>query len=613
MCGIVGAVAQRDVAKILLKGLEHLEYRGYDSAGIATIDHDQQLNRLRVKGKVNQLNQALQDNPMQGSLGIAHTRWATHGTPSKDNAHPHVSGQNFAVVHNGIIDNHNELKQKLQRQGYEFNSATDSEVVVHLLNEASAHHDSFLQTVQAVVSQLEGAYALGVISAQYPEQLIAVRQGSPLVVGVGIDEHFIASDCLALLPVTRSFIYLEEGDIAELSMTQCRIYDAQQNAVERPVCESDLSPEAVEKNGYRHFMLKEIFEQPQAIADTLAGRIKSQQLQGLDDLGQAGLDMLQQVERIQIVACGTSYHAGMVAKFWFESLSGVPCSVDIASELRYRDCATQPSTLLVTISQSGETADTLAALRQAQQDSHYVASLCICNVPASSIVRESDYCLMTRAGVEIGVASTKAFTTQLTVLLLLALLIARQQKRLSDSQEYEWVAALRRIPRLVEAALQQNDAIEALASRFTECQHTLFLGRHTAFPLALEGALKLKEISYIHAEGYPGGELKHGPLALVDEYMPIITLVDHNHLQEKIQANIQEVQARGGYVIAVCQARTDLSELSDIQSIIIPDCSTWVSPIVFSIPMQLLAYHVAVLKGTDVDQPRNLAKSVTVE
>lgn len=613
MCGIVGAVAQRNVAKILLRGLQHLEYRGYDSAGIATINADAELNCLRVKGKVNQLDKALQAEPLEGGLGIAHTRWATHGTPSQTNAHPHISYQDFAVVHNGIIDNHNELKQHLQKQGYEFNSDTDSEVVVHLLHEASQYHSALLEVVQSVVKQLKGAYALGVVSTLYPQQLIAIRQGSPLVVGVGIEEHFIASDCLALLPVTRSFIYLEEGDIAVLSMTECQIYDAQLNLVERPVCQSELSPEAVEKGGYKHFMLKEIAEQPQAIADTLAGRVKAQRLEGVDDLGQSGLDTLQQVQQVQIVACGTSYHAGLVAKFWLESLCGMPCNVDIASELRYRDSATQSNTLLITISQSGETADTLAALRQSQNDPNYLASLCICNVPASSIVRESDYSFMSRAGVEIGVASTKAFTTQLSALLMLALLIARQQQHLSYEKEQAWVEELQKLPKLMEQALKQEQAIEKLAHQFTECQHSLFLGRHTAFPLALEGALKLKEISYIHAEGYPGGELKHGPLALVDERMPVITLVDQNHLQEKIQANIQEVQARGGRVFAVCQEQTDLSALNNIQSITIPNCSTWLSPIVFSIPMQLLAYHVAVLKGTDVDQPRNLAKSVTVE
>lgn len=612
MCGIVGAVAQRNVAKILLRGLQHLEYRGYDSAGIATVDSGHNLQRLRVKGKVNQLEQALQENPLKGSLGVAHTRWATHGTPSKENAHPHTS-HDFAVVHNGIIDNHNELKNHLQSLGYKFDSDTDSEVVVHLLHEASCHHDSLLSTVQAVVAQLKGAYALGIISSQHPDQLIAVRQGSPLVIGVGIDEHFIASDCLALLPVTSSFIYLEEGDIADLSTTECQIYDSQLNSVERAVCQSDLTPEAVEKGGYRHFMLKEIFEQPQAIADTLAGRIKQDRIDGFDDLGEAGLKMLQSVEQVQIVACGTSYHAGLVAKFWLESLCGVACNVDIASELRYRDTAVRPNTLLITISQSGETADTLAALRQAQQDANYIASLCICNVPASSIVRESDYCFMTRAGVEIGVASTKAFTTQLAALLTLTLLIARQQQRLTQQQEQQWAEQLQLLPNLIEDALKQQHSIEQTAYQFTHCQHSLFLGRHTAFPLALEGALKLKEISYIHAEGYPGGELKHGPLALVDENMPIITLVDNNHLQDKIHANIQEVQARGGHVIAIKQDQVDVSGLNAIQSITIPSCSTWLSPIVFSIPLQLLAYHVAVLKGTDVDQPRNLAKSVTVE
>lgn len=613
MCGIVGAVAQRDVAKILLKGLQHLEYRGYDSAGIATINNNSQLHCLRVKGKVNQLEKSLQQTPLQGSIGIAHTRWATHGVPSQTNAHPHTSHDQFAVVHNGIIDNHNQLKDYLREQGYEFSSETDSEVIVHLLHLEAKRHEHLLATVQAVVNQLKGAYALGVISVDDPQHLIAVRQGSPLVVGVGIDEHFIASDSLALLPVTRSFIYLEEGDIADLSRSSCCIYDKDLQPVERAVRQSDLSPEAVEKGGYRHFMLKEIYEQPKAVFDTLAGRIKQDHIDGFDDLGELGLNQLQSIEHIQIVACGTSYHAGLIAKYWLESLCQMPCDVDIASEFRYRDAPAKARTLIVTISQSGETADTLAALRKAQQSPNYEASLCICNVPESSIVRESDYSLMTRAGVEIGVASTKAFTTQLTALQILALLIAQQKGYLTQQQEHEWIHCLQQLPSLIEQALAHDNTISTLAQQFTNQQHSLFLGRHTAFPLALEGALKLKEISYIHAEAYPGGELKHGPLALVDEHMPVITLVDNNHLQEKIIANIEEVQARGGNIIAISQEQVDFSSLNAIQTLTIPDCSTWLSPIVFSVPLQLLAYHVAVLKGTDVDQPRNLAKSVTVE
>ncbi len=604
MCGIVGAVAQRDVVQILLEGLKRLEYRGYDSAGVAVIGGQEQLGRLRRLGKVQALADAVAEQPLPGGTGIAHTRWATHGEPSEANAHPHVSG-GIAVVHNGIIENHETLRDELKAQGYVFTSQTDTEVIAHMVERELQNAPSLLEAVMATRTLLEGAYGMVVINRKDPERMIVARSGSPLVIGYGIGEHFVASDQLALLPVTRRFAFLEEGDVAEITRNDVQVYDLKNQAVEREVKESNVEHDAGDKGEFRHYMMKEIYEQPQAIANTLEGRLVGDQL-NLDALGD-----LSDIEQVQIIACGTSYHAGMTARYWIEELAGVACSIEIASEFRYRKSVVRPNSLLVTISQSGETADTLAALRLAKELG-FAKSLTICNVPGSSLVRESDMALMTRAGAEIGVASTKAFTTQLVGLLLLTVALGRGQG-LDTEGEKRIADALKRLPGLIDKSLQMNADIEKLAQQFAEKNHALFLGRGDQYPIAMEGALKLKEISYIHAEAYAAGELKHGPLALIDAEMPIVVVAPNNDLVEKLKSNIEEVRARGGELYVFADETADIRPESNMQVMAVPHCDDIVAPILYTLPLQLLSYHVAVIKGTDVDQPRNLAKSVTVE
>ncbi|WP_303902425.1 glutamine--fructose-6-phosphate transaminase (isomerizing) [Thiohalomonas denitrificans] len=610
MCGIVGAVAERDVVPILIEGLRRLEYRGYDSAGVAVIDEEGALQRVRLPGKVDGLADALDGQALTGNIGIAHTRWATHGRPSGNNAHPHVCRNMVAVVHNGIIENHEELRRRQLARDYLFTSETDTEVVVHQIHDYLHEGCDLLDAVRNTASDLEGAFALGVITDRDPERLVAARQGSPLVIGIGIGEHFIASDVAALLPVTRRFIFLEEGDIADINRERVVIYDGDGRKVTRPIRDSELSADSVERGEFRHYMLKEIHEQPRAIADTLEGRISAGRLLEAS-LGHEAGAVLDQVRRVTIVACGTSYHAGMVARYWFEGIAGVPCSVEVASEFRYREPIPEEGNLLVLISQSGETADTLAALREARRTGFADHTLAICNVPESSLVRETDLVLMTRAGPEIGVASTKAFTTQLVSLLLLVIAVGRRHRLAQTGREESIVAALEQLPRQVERAVELNSQIEAMASHFAEKRHALFLGRGPHFPVAMEGALKLKEISYIHAEAYPAGELKHGPLALVDSEMPIITVAPNDSLLEKLKSNLQEVRARGGELFVFAGKGIHMDDGDHVLELDAVDTVT--SPILYTVPLQLLAYHVAVLKGTDVDQPRNLAKSVTVE
>lgn len=610
MCGIVGAVAQRDVTPILLEGLKRLEYRGYDSAGIAVLDKSAKLERVRVAGKIKDLEQAINATQLLGQTGIAHTRWATHGKPTIENAHPHICRDQIALVHNGIIENHAKLREQQKNLGYEFTSDTDSEVVVNQIHHYLEQGEDLLSAVVKTTSILEGAYALGVINRGDPDRIIATRSGSPLVIGVGLGEHFIASDVFALLPVTQQFIFLEEGDIADIRRDSLTIYDKNQNKVQRPVKLSELGPDVADKAGFRHYMLKEIFEQPTAIIDTLEGRLDK----GLiveDAFGHAASNIFDTVDAIQIVACGTSYHAGLVAKYWAEDLAHIPCQVEVASEFRYRDIFVPKNTLFVTISQSGETADTLAALKKAKE-SGFVSTLTICNVAESSMTRESELVFLTRAGAEIGVASTKAFTTQLVSLLLLILTIARRHG--SDSvTEKEIVSQLESLPGKINSVLELNEQIRDLANHFASKNHALYLGRGTMLPVAMEGALKLKEISYIHAEAYPAGELKHGPLALVDNEMPVIAVAPNNTLLEKLKSNLHEVRARGGKLYVVTDTSAEIDSDVDIELLKISPVSEYMSPIVYTVPLQLLAYHIAVLKGADVDQPRNLAKSVTVE
>ena len=608
MCGIVGATAQRNVREILIEGLRRLEYRGYDSAGFALVDADGALRLVRAQGKVAALAEAAEQAGHDGHFGIAHTRWATHGVPAEHNAHPHISGD-VAVVHNGIIENHDALRAGLEAEGYRFASDTDTEVVAHLLHRALESHDGLLEALQAVVRQLEGAYALAVTCARHPETLAIARKGSPLTIGVGIGEHFCASDALALLPVTSRFVYLEEGDIAELRPEGFRVLNAGV-PVERVVQQSTQSAAAVEKGAYRHFMLKEIHEQPTAIAQTLEGRIGDGRV--LDSiLGPDTGRVLAKVQRIHIVACGTSAHAGQVAAYWFEQIARMPCRVELASEFRYREPLIEDGTLIITISQSGETADTLEALRHARQYP-LAGALAICNAPESSLVRESDLVLMTHAGPERSVASTKAFTTQLTALALVMLLLARRFGMAAEV-ETDYVTQLMSVPRIIEEVLELDSGVRALAERLVDKHHALFLGRNTMFPVALEGALKLKEISYIHAEAYAAGELKHGPLALVDEDMPVIAVAPDTGLLEKLRSNLQEVRARGGRLFVFGDIQAGFSEDDTTSVLSIPASGALAHPLVYTVPLQLLAYHVAVLKGTDVDQPRNLAKSVTVE
>jgi len=611
MCGIVGAVAERNVVPILMEGLRRLEYRGYDSAGIAVLNGSKHLTRLRTVGKVRMLDEALEHTPTDGKIGIAHTRWATHGVPSERNAHPHISHDGLAIVHNGIIENHDELRADLLRRGYKFASETDTEVIAHRVHlHLQSLHDLF-KAVRATVAELEGAYALVVVSEHDPQRLILAREGCPVVIGLGVEENFVASDVAALLPVTKRFIFLEEGDVAEVRRTAVTIIDREGTLVTRPVRESELSANAAERGPYQHFMLKEIHEQPRAIADTLQERVAGGRLLEAA-FGPAATEILARTRNVHIVACGTSYHAASVARYFIEQISKVPCAVDIASEYRYRKPLVPPNSLFVTISQSGETADTLAALRLARQ-SGYLASLAICNVPESSLVRESELVMLTRAGPEIGVASTKAFTTQLTALGMLVVALARHQG--SDAErERALVSRLIELPAMVERALALDPVVHRLAERFADKRHALFLGRGALYPIALEGALKLKEISYIHAEGYPAGELKHGPLALVDADMPVVAVAPNNDLLEKLKSNLMEVRARGGELFVFADPESGISASDGITVIEMPRQVTYVqSPVVYSIPLQLLAYHAAILKGTDVDQPRNLAKSVTVE
>lgn len=609
MCGIVGGIAQRNVVPILLEGLRRLEYRGYDSAGLAVINN-QQIYRKRELGKVKGLELLLEADPVSGNIGIAHTRWATHGKPSTANAHPHICRNKVAVVHNGIIENHEHLREVQQKNGYVFTSETDTEVIAHEINQAMESTDGLLSAVKKALKKLEGAYALGIMSVDEPDTLIACRKGSPLVIGVGFGEYFIASDVAALLPVTQRFIFLEEGDIAKLSINELLIYDAQDQLVKRPIKQSQLTADSVDKGEYRHYMLKEIYEQPFAISQTLEGRFVNNRLQE-NAFGHNAAEVFDNIKAIQILACGTSYHAGLVARYWFETLAHIPCNIEVASEFRYRNPVLAPDTLIVTISQSGETADTLAALLEAKKlGARY--SLAICNVPESSLVRESDLVLMTRAGPEIGVASTKAFTTQLATLMLLVIAVGRRF-HLTEIVEQKITSELFGLPGKIEQVLKLDDEIRVLAEQFAEKQHALFLGRGTHYPIAMEGALKLKEISYIHAEAYPAGELKHGPLALIDADMPVVTVAPNNSLLEKLKSNIQEVSARGGQLIVFMDETLATVNDENVQIVKVPQVDNEISPIVYTIPLQLLAYHVAVLKGTDVDQPRNLAKSVTVE
>ncbi|HDR1092587.1 TPA: glutamine--fructose-6-phosphate transaminase (isomerizing) [Pasteurella multocida] len=610
MCGIVGAIAQRDVAEILVNGLHRLEYRGYDSAGIAIVDQEKRLQRVRCLGKVQVLAEAVAAEKITGGTGIAHTRWATHGAPSEDNAHPHVSGQ-FAVVHNGIIENYEQLRIDLQQKGYQFLSQTDTEVIAHLVHWVMRNETSLLRAVQQVVKQLKGAYGMVVMDCEQPNHLVAARSGSPLVIGLGIGENFLASDQLALLNVTRRFIFLEEGDVAEITRRTVDIYDVNGHPVQRDSQDSHLTHDATEKGTFRHFMQKEIFEQPRAILNTLEGRLHQHNVL-VDSIGNGAERLLEQVEHIQIVACGTSYNAGMVARYWFEHLAGISCDVEIASEFRYRKFVTRPKSLLITLSQSGETADTLAALRLAKKKG-YMGAMTICNVAGSSLVRESDLAFMTRAGVEIGVASTKAFTTQLATLLMLVIAIGKVTGNISLSQEEELVKALQSLPAEIEKALAFNQQIESLAQDFADKHHALFLGRGEYYPIAMEGALKLKEISYIHAEAYAAGELKHGPLALIDADMPVIVVAPTNDLLEKVKSNIEEVRSRGGQLYVFADKEAGFTETEGMKIMTMPKVNEVIAPIFYTIPMQLLAYHVALIKGTDVDQPRNLAKAVTVE
>ncbi len=610
MCGIVGAVADRNVPSILIEGLKRLEYRGYDSAGLAILDSEGDLKRCRRVGKVQELVKALDAGPLRGKIGIAHTRWATHGVPADENAHPHASRDRVCIVHNGIIENHEILRHELEAKGYIFESMTDSETVAHLVEDFLRQGNNLLDAVRYTIRKLEGAYAIGVLCKDDPERIIAARSGSPLVIGIGIGENFIASDVLALKPVTDRFIYLEEGDLVELRADSISIWNMQDESVIRADVRVELGHDDTDKGNYRHHMLKEIFEQPKVIKDTLEGRIgKNQVLEQAFGVGAKAV--FDQVEAVTMVACGTSYYAASVARYWIEELVGIPCQVEVASEFRYRKLAVSPHTLFVTISQSGETADSLAALRIAKQVG-YFATLTICNVPTSTIVRESDLALMIQAGTEVGVASTKAFTAQLTDLMLLTLLIGRRHG-LDPEHEAVLVEGLHGLARLIEQALDLDDRIQQIAEQFMEKNHVLFLGRGTMFPVAMEGALKLKEISYIHAEGYPAGELKHGPLALVDDDMPVIAVAPNNELLEKLQSNLHEVKARGGELFVFAAQGSGFKDEPGVTVVTLPTVDSLLAPIVYVVPLQLLAYHVAVLKGTDVDQPRNLAKSVTVE
>lgn len=612
MCGIVGAVARRPITKLLIDGLKKLEYRGYDSAGIAVIDTQNQLKRLRVAGKVRELENALAAYPVDAQTGIAHTRWATHGAPTEQNAHPFISHDEFALVHNGIIENHAALREKLQRDGYQFSSETDTEVVVHLIHQHFSKSQDLLKAIRLAANEIKGAYALGIISKRHPGRIVAVRQGSPLVIGKGQGENYVASDPLALLSLTQQFIYLEDDDMADITLNNITIYDGKENVVNRECHALSITNDAVERGEYRHYMKKEIMEQPDAISSCLEGRVTVDHVLPAI-FGHNAESILAKVEHVHLVACGTSYHAAMVARYWLESLAKVTCTVEVASEYRYREIAQPKNSLFVTLSQSGETADTLAALRLAKK-MEYLSTLAVCNVPGSTMTREAELQFLTRAGVEIGVASTKAFVTQLTALFMLVLSV-RKARGLETVDDKTLVAQLRHLPLAIEEVLKQDGMIANWARSFTNKEHAIFLGRGTLYPIALEGALKMKEISYIHAEGYPSGELKHGPLALVDNAMPVIAAIPGDSNFEKSLSNLQEVRARGGklYVLTDQVQHFKQDAFVDAQLIAMPEIHPLLAPVLYTVPLQLLAYHVAVLKGTDVDQPRNLAKSVTVE
>jgi len=610
MCGIVGAVADRDIVPILVEGLRRLEYRGYDSAGVAIIGKNKEIGLCRTVGKVAELEEKLEKNPLQGKIGVAHTRWATHGGVTEANAHPHLSGGRVAVIHNGIIENFQPIKNEMLEKGYEFQSETDTEVAAHLIHDFLCQGLDLVQAVGKAVQRFTGAYALLVVDAEDPHRIVVSRVASPLVIGLGDNENYVASGVPALLPVTRRFIYLEQGDLAEIRRDGVSIVDTNGKQVEREVHETEWDSSSAEKAPYQHFMLKEIHDQPSALADTLYGRVSNQRVLP-ESLGPRAMELLNQVEHMHIVACGTSYHAGCVGKYWIESIAGVPTQVEIASEYRYRHVVVPPNTLFVTLSQSGETADTLEALRMAKELG-YIGSLTICNSAHSSMVRESDLVMMTQAGPEIGVASTKAFTTQLLSILIVALMLAKQ-RGLSEEREQEFVANLTHAAAASDLTLKMSDQLQELASDFASKQHTLFLGRGPMWPIAMEGALKLKEISYIHAEAYAAGELKHGPLALIDDEMPVVVVAPNNDLLDKLKSNMQVVRARGGQLYVFADAATGISSEPGVKVITMPHADRLIAPIVYTVPLQLLAYHVAVLRGTDVDQPRNLAKSVTVE
>lgn len=610
MCGIVGAIAERNVVEILLEGLRRLEYRGYDSAGVALLNNDGAYNRVRRTGKVQELASAINDQNGVGNVGIAHTRWATHGGVTENNAHPHVSKDRISVVHNGIIENYQDLRTELKAQGYSIDTDTDTETIAHTVHSLLPSTGSLLAAVQGAVKKFHGAYGTVVMDREDPSRLIVARSGSPLVIGLGIGENFIASDQMALLPVTRRFIYLEEGDVAEITRRSVTIYNAAGEQVERDVVESTVSHDAGDKGGYRHYMLKEIYEQPTVVRNALQGRLADNGVvAGI--FGEGAEALLANVQHVQIIACGTSYHAGMTARYWLEQYANVSCNVEIASEFRYRKSVVHPNSLLVTISQSGETADTLAALRLAKELG-YMSSLTVCNVESSSLVRESDMAFMTRAGAEIGVASTKAFTTQLTAFLMLTLALG-EHNGMTGEDKQTIIDGLHTLPSKIEETLSLAKSIEDLAEEFSDKHHSLFLGRGEQYPIAMEGALKLKEISYIHAEAYASGELKHGPLALIDDEMPVIVVAPNNELLEKLKSNVEEVRARGGIMYVFADSNAQFSSDETMRVVAVPHCNDAIAPIVYTLPLQLLSYFVALIKGTDVDQPRNLAKSVTVE
>jgi len=610
MCGIVGAVAQRNITEILLEGLKRLEYRGYDSAGLAVISGEG-ISRLRRVGKVSELQNAIDDSPINGFTGIAHTRWATHGEPNENNAHPHFSNDEIAVVHNGIIENYESLREQLKSDGYVFTSDTDTEVMAHLIEKERKSTDSLISAVLNATKLMRGAFGTVVMERSNPDCLVVARSGSPIVVGKGIGEMFIASDQLALLPVTRQFMFLEEGEVAEISKREVKILSPEGELLQREFEETAVQHDAGDKGQFRHFMMKEIYEQPDSVNSTLEGRLTNDSVI-IESFGNRAPELLDKVQSVQIIACGTSYHSAMVAKYWIESMVGIPCQVEIASEYRYRKTVVSPNSLFISISQSGETADTLAALRVAKEQG-FLASLTICNVPGSSLVRESDMAFMTRAGSEIGVASTKAFTTQLTGLLMLSTALAQTKGSMSEAEINDVVQQLKQLPSDINKCLEMDSRIEQLAEDFSEKEHCLFLGRGEQYPIAMEGALKLKEISYIHAEAYAAGELKHGPLALIDQDMPVVVVAPNNDLIEKLKSNMEEVRARGGQLYVFADQDCDIAELKGVKVIRCSAQGQYVAPIIFTIPLQLLSYHVAVIKGTDVDQPRNLAKSVTVE